>query len=156
MDGETLCRQIRDAIAVNVNPQASIEERQKSAAFIEQVQNCDSTASAMMLEIGFRMIIPQESDAHLQVNYVHFGFQLIEGAIKRSWNQFDATTKSQIKAQFEQLITQSSFKHRHLKDCLSRCIVEVMFREWPQNWPQLLPLLLGKLLGRRDHSLAHG
>lgn len=148
MDAETLYIQIREAIAANLSLHATAANRAQSSAFIEKVQNIDGSDLAMsttLMQIGFKMIVPLETDGHLQVSYVQFGFALIESSIRRSWNQFDAETKVRLKTQFEQLLTQSgTLKHKHLKDCLSRCIVEVMFREWPQNWPQFLPYMLSE------------
>ena len=41
-------------------------------------------------------------------------------------------------------MTQDYFPENFVKDALSRCVVEVMMREWPQQWLNLLPLILCK------------
>ena len=38
---------------------------------------------------------------------------------------------------FQDLLTEEA----HIKDALSRIVVEMMKREWPQNWPTLMPEL---------------
>lgn len=72
----------------------------------------------------------------------HFGLQLIEHHIKFRWNSLTQEEKCFIKNNAMNLLTSgtNSILHEeaHIKDGMSRIIVEMIKREWPQQWPELL------------------
>lgn len=72
----------------------------------------------------------------------HFGLQLMEHCVKYRWNQISQQEKLFIKENAMKLlmdgIDQQLQGYNHIKDALSRVIVEMIKREWPQQWPTLL------------------
>ncbi|GLH08763.1 Exportin-1 [Gryllus bimaculatus] len=72
----------------------------------------------------------------------HFGLQLMEHCVKYRWNQMSQQEKLFIKENAMKLlcngIEPSLQEHNHMKDAMSRVVVEMIKREWPQQWPSLL------------------
>ncbi|KAK0096206.1 hypothetical protein PV326_006097 [Microctonus aethiopoides] len=72
----------------------------------------------------------------------HFGLQLMEHCIKYRWTQISQTEKVFIKENAMKLLQEGTYsllqEETHIKDALSRVIVEMIKREWPQQWPTLL------------------
>lgn len=75
----------------------------------------------------------------------HFGLQLIEHCIKFRWNDMRLEEKIFIKDKALELLESGTdpvmTEQAYIKDVLSRIIVEMIKREWPQQWPSLLPEL---------------
>lgn len=76
-------------------------------------------------------------------NVRHFGLQLMEHTVKFKWNCISQEEKIFIKDNAMKLLSlgvgaakDPSFSH--IKDALSRIIVEMIKREWPQQWTTLL------------------
>ncbi|XP_057339906.1 exportin-5 [Microplitis mediator] len=72
----------------------------------------------------------------------HFGLQLMEHCIKYRWPQISQAEKVIIKESAMKLLQEGvetmMQEETHIKDALSRVIVEMIKREWPQQWPTLL------------------
>ncbi|XP_071452699.1 exportin-5 isoform X2 [Hetaerina americana] len=72
----------------------------------------------------------------------HFGLQLMEHCIKYKWNSISQAEKIFIKENAMRLLeggTEPLLQEQaHIKAALSRVIVEMIKREWPQQWPGLL------------------
>ncbi|XP_051161019.1 exportin-5 [Leptopilina boulardi] len=72
----------------------------------------------------------------------HFGLQLLEHCIKYRWTQISQSEKIFIKENSMKLLQEGTEpllqEEAHIKDALSRVIVEMIKREWPQQWPTLL------------------
>jgi exportin-5 len=73
----------------------------------------------------------------------HFGLQLIEHTIKFNWNVISRPEKIFIKENSMKLLSaglggMDERNATHIKDALSRIIVEMIKREWPQQWTTLL------------------
>lgn len=72
----------------------------------------------------------------------HFGLQLMEHCVKYRWTQMSQHEKVFIKENAMKLLEvgtePSRQKEHHIKDALSRIVVEMIKREWPQQWPELL------------------
>nr|CAD7396651.1 unnamed protein product [Timema cristinae] len=72
----------------------------------------------------------------------HFGLQLMEHCVKYRWNQISQPEKLFIKENAMKLLAAGAElglqEHNHIKDALSRVIVEMVKREWPQQWSTLL------------------
>ncbi|XP_008203379.1 exportin-5 [Nasonia vitripennis] len=72
----------------------------------------------------------------------HFGLQLMEHCVKYRWTQMSQTEKVFIKENAMKLLQEGTEpllqEENHIKDALSRIVVEMIKREWPQQWPQLL------------------
>lgn len=71
-----------------------------------------------------------------------FALQLLEQTIKISWYQLSESIHLEVKLRLESWLSRDNLPESFLKDALSRCIVEVIMREWPQKWPNFLPLSL--------------
>lgn len=143
---ELIYRQLKEAIVASLNPQTAVADRNLATQFIEQLKN-DSSQVSIQLQLGFKLIfLPDASqyEPFLASNFVRFGFQLIENAIKFSWNELDQAGQTEIKTHLLKLVCDNSLKDRHLKDSLSKCMVEMIIREWPQKWPDLMPVLLSE------------
>lgn len=69
----------------------------------------------------------------------HFGLQLMEHTVKYKWTQISQQEKLFIKENAMKLLAAGGISEEpHMKDALSRVIVEMVKREWPQQWPGLL------------------
>lgn len=73
----------------------------------------------------------------------HFGLQLMEHQVKFNWNKISQDEKIFIKDNTMKLLASGigpadDKSLLHIKDALSRIIVEMIKREWPQQWPTLL------------------
>lgn len=72
----------------------------------------------------------------------HFGLQLMEHCIKYRWTQISQSEKIFIKESAMKLLQEGTEpllqEEAHIKDALSRVVVEMIKREWPQQWPTLL------------------
>ncbi|XP_063992665.1 exportin-5 [Diachasmimorpha longicaudata] len=73
----------------------------------------------------------------------HFGLQLMEHCIKYRWTQISQSEKVFIKESSMKLLQEGMEngglqEETHIKDAMSRVIVEMIKREWPQQWPTLL------------------
>ncbi|KAL3265609.1 hypothetical protein HHI36_009813 [Cryptolaemus montrouzieri] len=69
----------------------------------------------------------------------HFGLQLMEHMVKYRWTQISQQEKLFIKENAMKLLAAGGIgEELHMKDALSRVVVEMVKREWPQQWPSLL------------------
>lgn len=73
----------------------------------------------------------------------HFGLQLMEHTVKFKWNEIGQPEKLFIKENSMKLLAcgvgpAEDATICHIKDALSRVIVEMAKREWPQQWTTLL------------------
>ncbi|KAG5876268.1 hypothetical protein JTB14_013005 [Gonioctena quinquepunctata] len=69
----------------------------------------------------------------------HFGLQLMEHTVKYRWTQISQQEKLFIKENAMKLLSAGGISDEsHMKDALSRVVVEMVKREWPQQWPGLL------------------
>lgn len=73
----------------------------------------------------------------------HFGLQLMEHTVKFKWNSISQQEKLFIKENSMKLLSigvgpAEDTSISHIKDALSRIIVEMVKREWPQQWTTLL------------------
>ncbi|XP_056634787.1 exportin-5 [Diorhabda sublineata] len=69
----------------------------------------------------------------------HFGLQLMEHTVKYRWTQISQQEKIFIKENAMKLLSAGGISEEsHMKDALSRVVVEMVKREWPQQWPGLL------------------
>ena len=72
----------------------------------------------------------------------HFGLQLMEHCVKYRWTQISQSEKIFIKENAMKLLQEGTEpllqEETHIKDALSRVVVEMIKREWPQQWPTLL------------------
>ncbi|KAK7492294.1 hypothetical protein BaRGS_00016391 [Batillaria attramentaria] len=71
----------------------------------------------------------------------HFGLQLVEHFIKFRWEELSDQQKEPLKTKALELIDQGTYdlltEQVHIKDAVSRIIVELIKRLWPQLWADL-------------------
>lgn len=94
--------------------------------------------SPLCAQAGFYLVTNQFSPV-----VKHFGLQLMEHTVKFNWNNISQQEKVFIKENSMKLLCQGvgaadDSSLQHLKDALSRVIVEMIKREWPQQWTGLL------------------
>ncbi|XP_030627433.1 exportin-5 [Chanos chanos] len=72
----------------------------------------------------------------------HFGLQILEHVIKFQWNEMPQQEKIHLKNCAMGLLSNGTHpileEETHIKDVLSRIVVEMIKREWPQHWPDML------------------
>lgn len=94
--------------------------------------------SPLCAQAGFYLVTNQFSPI-----VKHFGLQLMEHTVKINWNNISQQEKVFIKENSMKLLSQGigpaeDSSLQHLKDALSRVVVEMIKREWPQQWNGLL------------------
>jgi exportin-5 len=81
----------------------------------------------------------------------HFGLQLLEHTVKFNWNKISQQEKLFVKENSMKLLSTGVGPAQdrsllHIKDALSRIVVEMIKREWPQQWTSLLAELFDACL----------
>jgi hypothetical protein len=147
-ENEIICRQLCQSIDVVMDEKSGVLERNSANQLMDQFKYNHNVL--VLYDISLRLL-NQTSDqlSHKSVVYKLFGLQTLEVVIKFHWNSIDDSLKQQMKQLIENwfLIDMSSDEvrvneWRHLMNASSRCVVEVVIREWPQNWPQFVSHLL--------------
>lgn len=124
------------ARAVEVTLSTNATQQQRMAAYVA----CEKfkEVSPLCPQAGFFLINSQYSNI-----VKHFGLQLIEYTVKFNWNNISQQEKVYIKENAMKLMSIGVGRPQdqslsHMKDALSRIIVEMIKREWPQQWTTLL------------------
>jgi exportin-5 len=95
--------------------------------------------SPLCAQAGFYLVQSTQFSAIVK----HFGLQLMEHQVKFNWNKISQEEKIFIKDNTMKLLATGvgpadDTSLLHIKDALSRIVVEMIKREWPQQWPTLL------------------
>ncbi|KAJ0179536.1 hypothetical protein K1T71_005248 [Dendrolimus kikuchii] len=118
------------AIELTLNPSVSHEARNQAYNACESFkENSPWCAQAGLVLASGNQYSPQVK---------HCGLQLMEHTIKYRWTQITQAEKIFIKENAMKLLYMGGWETGHLNDALSRVIVEMIKREWPQQWPTLL------------------
>ncbi|KAK6632104.1 hypothetical protein RUM44_007134 [Polyplax serrata] len=125
-----ISKELIRAIEVTMSPTASHAARQEAYTAYEQFKECSPYAP----QVGLFLVQADPSQGYI----VHFGLQLMEHCVKFRWNQISQPEKLFIKENTMRLLMVGAQKEPHMKDGLSRIIVEMVKREWPQQWPTLM------------------
>ncbi|RWS27671.1 exportin-5-like protein [Leptotrombidium deliense] len=149
---QQLTESVVNALAVIIDANASSDQRRNANALIEDVKNgidnvfCTQLALNLVDGAFFESISVSENKKCILMQTVrHFGLQLIENTIKSGWNSMNIEMKNELKTLFENILRSNAnnvSQDIQLKHGLSKCVVELMKREWPQNWPNFLNTLL--------------
>ncbi|CAH1159792.1 unnamed protein product [Phaedon cochleariae] len=126
-----LAADLARAVELTMSPQASQQDR------LRAYQACESfkETSPLCAEAGLYLA------AGVQHSFIsrHFGLQLMEHVVKYRWTQISQQEKLFIKENAMKLLSAGGISEEsHMKDALSRVVVEMVKREWPQQWPGLL------------------
>ncbi|CAD5123283.1 DgyrCDS11642 [Dimorphilus gyrociliatus] len=137
---QEILKNLTSAIDLSLSQDCSASDRQKAYTFCEdfKANYPDSTYIAFLLAYN------QNQDTHR-----HFGCQLIEHTVKFKWNILSIVDKVGIKDRTTCLVLQGlkniQDEKDYIKDAVSRIIVEIIKREWPQQWPSLMDELTSLL-----------
>lgn len=136
MDAEigVVAGQLAAAVELTMNPNASQIERHDAYTACEMFKE----KSPLCVQCG--LYLAQRSDYSHFVR--HFGLQLMEHCIKYRWYNMTQAEKLFIKENAMKLVERgmdiSLEDKAHMRDALSRVVVEMIKREWPQQWSTLL------------------
>ncbi|XP_041803307.1 exportin-5 [Chelmon rostratus] len=129
----TMCDQLFKAVNVMMDAETSQIYRLEALKFCEEFKETSSFCVPCGLQLA---------DKAQPAVVRHFGLQILEHVIKYRWNNMQQQEKVQLKECAMQLLSNGTHsileEESHIKDVLSRIIVEMIKREWPQHWPDML------------------
>ncbi|XP_012736066.2 exportin-5 [Fundulus heteroclitus] len=127
------CDQLMKAVMVIMDAETSQIYRLEALKFCEEFKE----TSTLCVPCGLQL-----ADTSRPAVVRHFGLQILEHVIKFRWNNMQQQEKVQLKECAMQLLTNGTLsileEESHVKDALSRIVVEMIKREWPQHWPDML------------------
>uniref|UniRef100_T1JUD3 Exportin-5 C-terminal domain-containing protein n=1 Tax=Tetranychus urticae TaxID=32264 RepID=T1JUD3_TETUR len=104
----------------------------------------------LTIKIAYKLITFSGNE-DLTPSVKHFGFQLVENCIKYKWDEISNPTKDEIKVFLQKMVCETLVGKdlKLIKEGISKCVVELMKREWPVNWPHLTDFMLSSKLNDR-------
>uniref|UniRef100_A0A674E1E4 Exportin-5 n=1 Tax=Salmo trutta TaxID=8032 RepID=A0A674E1E4_SALTR len=128
-----MCDQLVKAVNVMMDAESSQIYRLEALKFCEEFKEKCSFCVPCGLQLA---------DKTQTAVVRHFGLQILEHVIKFRWNNMPQQEKVQLKDCAMGLLSTGTYpileEESHIKDVLSRIIVEMIKREWPQHWPDML------------------
>ncbi|XP_055358363.1 exportin-5 [Betta splendens] len=128
-----MCEQLIKAVNVIMDAETSQMYRLEALKFCEEFKDTNS----LCVPCGVQL-----ADKAQPAVVRHFGLQILEHVIKFRWNNMEQEEKVQLKECAMQLLSKGTHsileEESHIKDVLSRIVVEMIKREWPQHWPHML------------------
>ncbi|XP_071378598.1 exportin-5 [Centroberyx affinis] len=127
-----MCEQLIKAVNVMMDAETSQIYRLEALKFCEEFKETCS----FCVPCGLRLAEKSQTAV-----VRHFGLQILEHVVKFRWNNMPQQEKVQLKDCAMQLLNGTHpilEEESHIKDVLSRIIVEMIKREWPQHWPDML------------------
>ncbi|KAF7661800.1 hypothetical protein LDENG_00254150, partial [Lucifuga dentata] len=128
-----MCEQLVKAVNIMMDAETNQIFRLEALKFCEEFKETSSFCVPCGLQLA-------EKTQTAVVR--HFGLQILEHVIKFRWNDMSQQEKGYLKDCAMQLLSNGTRsileEESHIKDALSRIIVEMIKREWPQHWPQML------------------
>lgn len=147
MDVHLVCEQLCQSLDVILNAKSSAIERQTATGLVEEFKSNPDVM--LLIDVSLELLKSSFGDPDNLIVHKHFGLQVLEFVIKFHWNSIGQEVKQQMKNLMEDwfrlglsLVSTEQTNWRHLVSGASRCVVEVLMREWPQNWPQFTSVLL--------------
>ncbi|NXA32685.1 XPO5 protein, partial [Eudromia elegans] len=129
----SLCEQLVKAVTVIMDPASTQRYRLEALKFCEEFKE----KCPICVPCGLKLAEKTQTAI-----VRHFGLQILEHVVKFRWNNMPRLEKVYLKNNVMSLIssgTQSILEEEsHIKDVLSRIVVEMIKREWPQHWPDML------------------
>ncbi|KAG3289529.1 exportin 5, transcript variant X2 [Ictidomys tridecemlineatus] len=128
-----LCEQLVKAVTVMMDPSSTQRYRLEALKFCEEFKE----KCPICVPCGLRLA------EKTQIAIIrHFGLQILEHVVKFRWNSMSRLEKVYLKNSVMELIANGTLnileEENHIKDVLSRIMVEMIKREWPQHWPDML------------------
>uniref|UniRef100_A0A8C4DAK7 Importin N-terminal domain-containing protein n=1 Tax=Dicentrarchus labrax TaxID=13489 RepID=A0A8C4DAK7_DICLA len=128
-----MCEQLIKAVNVMMDAETNQIYRLEALKFCEEFKETSSFCVPCGLQLA---------DKAQPAVVRHFGLQILEQVVKFRWNNMQQQEKVQLKECAMQLLSNGTHsileEESHIKDVLSRIIVEMIKREWPQHWPDML------------------
>ncbi|XP_048061809.1 exportin-5-like isoform X1 [Megalobrama amblycephala] len=128
-----LCDELIKAVNVMMEAESSQTYRLEALKFIEDFKE----KSPFCVECGLQLAEKSQTAV-----VRHFGLQILEHVVKFRWNNMAPQEKLQLKNCTMGLLSDGTHpilqEECHVKDALSRIVVEMIKREWPQHWPDML------------------
>nr|XP_020458731.1 exportin-5 [Monopterus albus] len=128
-----MCDQLIKAVNVIMDAETSQILRLEALKFCEEFKETNSFCVPCGVQLA---------DKAQPAIVRHFGLQILEHVIKFRWNNMQPQEKIHLKEWAMQLLSNGTHsvleEESHIKDALSRIIVEMIKREWPQHWPDML------------------
>ncbi|XP_073729012.1 exportin-5 isoform X2 [Misgurnus anguillicaudatus] len=128
-----MCDELVKAVNVMMDAEASQRYRLEALQFIEEFKE----KCPFSIECGLRLAEKSQTAV-----VRHFGLQILEHVVKFQWNNMSLQEKVQLKNCTMGLVSNGVHpileEECHIKDALSRIVVEMIKREWPQQWPEML------------------
>uniref|UniRef100_A0A8C9U474 Exportin 5 n=1 Tax=Scleropages formosus TaxID=113540 RepID=A0A8C9U474_SCLFO len=128
-----ICEQLIKAVNVMMDAESSQRYRLEALKFCEEFKE----QCPFCVPCGLQLADKSQSPV-----VRHFGLQILEHVIKFRWNTMPQQEKVQLKNCAMGLLSNGTHfileEESHIKDALSRIIVEMIKREWPQQWPDML------------------
>ncbi|XP_067277534.1 exportin-5 [Pseudorasbora parva] len=128
-----LCDELIKAVNVMMEAESSQTYRLEALKFIEDFKE----KSPFCVECGLQLAEKSQTAV-----VRHFGLQILEHVVKFRWNNMAPQEKLQLKNCTMGLMSNGTHpilqEECHVKDALSRIVVEMIKREWPQHWPDML------------------
>uniref|UniRef100_A0A671T661 Importin N-terminal domain-containing protein n=1 Tax=Sinocyclocheilus anshuiensis TaxID=1608454 RepID=A0A671T661_9TELE len=128
-----LCDELIKAVNVMMEAESSQTYRLEALKFIEEFKE----KSPFCVECGLQLAEKSQTAV-----VRHFGLQILEHVVKFKWNDMAPQEKLQLKNCTMGLLSGGTHpilqEECHVKDALSRIVVEMIKREWPQHWPDML------------------
>ncbi|XP_058650837.1 exportin-5 isoform X3 [Onychostoma macrolepis] len=128
-----LCDELIKAVNVMMEAESSQTYRLEALKFIEGFKE----KSPFCVECGLQLAEKSQTAV-----VRHFGLQILEHVVKFKWNDMAPQEKLQLKNCTMGLLSDGTHpilqEECHVKDALSRIVVEMIKREWPQHWPDML------------------
>ncbi|EDL23481.1 exportin 5, isoform CRA_a [Mus musculus] len=128
-----LCEELVKAVTVMMDPSSTQRYRLEALKFCEEFKE----KCPICIPCGLKLA------EKTQIAIVrHFGLQILEHVVKFRWNSMSRLEKVYLKNSVMELIANGTLRileeENHIKDVLSRIVVEMIKREWPQHWPDML------------------
>ncbi|XP_052767474.1 exportin-5-like [Mya arenaria] len=121
------------AVATIFEPSSSPHDRLRAQQICENFKE----SSPHCIQCGLLLADRQNSPI-----IRHFGLKLLEHCTKYRWNSLTNDEKQLLKANSLQLISEGTgdilVEELHIKDAVSRLVVEILKHEWPNNWTSLM------------------
>ncbi|XP_056616495.1 exportin-5 [Triplophysa dalaica] len=128
-----MCDELTKAVNVMMDAESSQRYRLEALKFIEEFKE----KCPFCVECGLQL-----ADKSQTAVVRHFGLQILEHVVKFQWNNMSLEEKVQLKNCTMELLSHGMQpvleEECYVKDALSRIVVEMVKREWPQHWPDML------------------
>lgn len=135
-DVKLVSSRLIQAIETTLNPSTAQQQRAEAYEFIEAFKADSPLCVPVAVELY---------DRNNTAVVRHTGLQLLEHTVKFKWNSLSPNEQAKLKTTALYLLGQGNGnladEPTHIKEALSRLVVEITKREWPQNWGSLLPEL---------------